>query len=230
LSGERAVHTVKQTRSVFSARFVKFAVPVTACPECDLLQREPPAPAGGRVRCARCRAFLYRRAGGGLDRALAFAVTAALLFFIANGAPMAGLTTPGDRTSATVVGTVRTLRAQGAPDVAAVVLATAFLMPAIEIGVTLYLLLSLRRRSRGRGIPTALRVLHAARPWSMVDVLVLGVLVAVGRLGEIARVHLGVGLWAFGFLMLMLAAIPTGFDLRELAGLVRGRPTATGAP
>jgi paraquat-inducible protein A len=206
------------------------AVPITACPECDLLQREPAVAARGRVRCVRCRAFLYRQVPGGLGRALAYAATAAVLFLIANVEQMVGLQAQGDRTSTTVAGTVVALRAQHLPDVGALVFTTALLMPALEIGLTLYLLAVVRFSPRRRCFPFSLRLLTAVRPWSMIDVLVLGTLVALGRLAQVARVELGPGLWAMGGLMLMMAAIPTGFDLRELAERVTWRPTWTGEP
>ena len=199
--------------------------PLTACPECDLLQSEPPMVRRGRVRCVRCQAFLYRNVPGGLARALAYAATAAVLFLIANGAQMVGLEAQGDRTSTTLLGTALALRAQHSSDVGLLVLATGLLAPAIEIGLTLYLLAVLRFWPRRRCFPRALRLLHAVRPWSMIDVLVLGTLVALGRLSQSARIDIGAGLWALGGLMLMMAAIPTGFDIRELAARVTWRPT-----
>jgi paraquat-inducible protein A len=202
--------------------------PVTACPECDLLQREPAMSARGRVRCVRCRAFLYRKVPGGLERALAYAATAAVLFLVANASRMVGLEAQGDKTSTTLIGTAVGLRQQHFAGVGALVLVTAFLMPALEIGLTLYLLAVLRFWPRRRCFPVALRLLQLVRPWSMIDVLVLGTLVALGRLSQTARVDIGAGLWAFGGLMLVMAAIPTGFDLRELAERVTWRSTWPG--
>jgi paraquat-inducible protein A len=201
------------------------SAPVTACPECDLLQLEPPLTERGRVRCARCRAFLYRNVPGGLGRALAYAATAAVLFLIANASRMVGLEAQGDRTTTTLVGTALALRDQHFAVVGALVVTMGLVMPAIEIGATLYLLAAIRFWPRRRCFPRALRLLHAVRPWSMIDVLVLGTLVALGRLSQTARVEIGTGLWAFGALMLMMAAIPTGFDLRELAARVTWRPS-----
>ena len=204
-------------------------VPLTACPECDLLQREPPLSTRGRVRCARCGAFLYRNVPGGLERALAYATAAVVLFLIANLSRMVGLDAQGDRTSTTLVGAVLALREQHLLVVAALVLTTGLAMPAVEIGVTVYLLAALRFWPRRRCFPLALRLLHAVRPWSMIEVLVLGTLVSLGRLAQVARVEIGAGLWAFGALMLMMAAIPTGFDIRELSARVTWRPTWAGA-
>jgi paraquat-inducible protein A len=203
------------------------AVPVTACPECDLLQREPPLSARGRVRCVRCGAFLYRKVPGGLSRALAYSATAAILFLMANASLLVALEAQGNRTATTLLGTVLALRAQKLTSVAALVLMTALLMPALEIGLTFYLLALLRFSPRPRCFPVALRLLHAARPWSMIEVLVLGTLAALARLAQLARVELGPGLWSFGALMAMMAAIPTAFDIRELAARVTWQPTGT---
>jgi paraquat-inducible protein A len=203
------------------------AAPVTACPDCDLLQREPSFEERGRVRCARCGAFLYRKVPGGLERALAYACAAAVLFLVANACHMVGLEAQGDRTSTTLIGAAVALRGQPLMDVGALILATGLVMPALEIGLTLYLLAVLRLWPRRRCFPLALRLLHVARPWSMIDVVVLGTLVALGRLAQSAHVVLGPGLWAFGGLMLLMAAIPTGFDIRELAARVTWGPAGT---
>jgi paraquat-inducible protein A len=200
------------------------SAPVTACPYCDLLQREPPLPARGRVRCQRCRAFLFRKVPGGLERGLAYAATAAVLFLIANSSPMARLEAQGDHTSTTLFGSAVSLREQHFVSVGALVIVTGLLMPALEIGLTVYLLALVRLSRHRRSFPLALRLLYIVRPWSMIEVLVLGTLVALGRLTQTARVEIGAGLWAFGGLMLMMAAIPTGFDLRELADRVTGAP------
>jgi len=51
--------------------------------------------------------------------------------------------------------------------------------------------------------------------------------VALVRLGRSAHVDVGAGLWAFGALMLVMAAIPTGFDVRELAARLTWQPPGT---
>ena len=50
-----------------------------ACPECDLLQHDAPAPRPRKALCARCGAVLYQRRDGGLERILALTVTALVL-------------------------------------------------------------------------------------------------------------------------------------------------------
>jgi paraquat-inducible protein A len=199
-----------------------------ACPECDLLQREPPLSARGRVHCARCGAFLYRNVPGGMQRAVAYAAAAAIVLLIANISVMVGLEAQGNRTSTTLLGTVVSLWAQGLASVATLVLTTALVMPALEIGLTLYLLALLRFSPRPWCFPMTLALLQTARRWSMIEVLVLGTLAALARLGSLARVELGPGLWAFGALMALMAMIPNAFDLREMATRLSWRPAGNG--
>jgi paraquat-inducible protein A len=190
-----------------------------------LLQRGPAQPARkGRVLCARCGALLYRKVPGGLRRAAAFAVTAGVLFVIANASPIVSLEAQGNRTSATLLGAVVALWGQHLSSLAVLVLITAMLMPALEIGVILYVLAVLRFRRGPHGFSVALRLLHAVRPWSMIEVLVLGTLAALGKLIHLARIELGPALWSLGALMALMAAIPTAFDVRDPAVRSMGRP------
>jgi paraquat-inducible protein A len=58
------------------------AAPVVACRECDLLQRVPPLPAGGKARCPRCGLTLATRPPDPLDRLLALTITAAIVALV----------------------------------------------------------------------------------------------------------------------------------------------------
>jgi hypothetical protein len=62
-----------------------------ACQECDLLQRIPPLPIGGKALCARCGYSLAARPTDPLQIPLALSLTAAIVFVVANVTPMIGL-------------------------------------------------------------------------------------------------------------------------------------------
>ena len=186
-----------------------------ACHECDLLQRPVTLPPGGIARCARCRGVLYRSRPGGLDRTLAFSLGAAVLFVIANAFPIVGLDAAGHHSSTTLYGTVRTLWDQDMESVAGLVFVTTILMPALGIGTFLYMLLPLKLGHVPRGLPAVFRVMHAVRPWGMVEVFLLGALVALTKLAALAAVEPGVALWSFGVLMILIAAAASAFDTHE---------------
>ena len=71
----------------------------------------------------------------------------------------------------------------------------------------------------GRIAPGAVHVakwLNRTEPWNMIEVFLLGVLVSLLKLGKVAEVHFGMGFWAFGALMLCMAAAVAGIDRDEL--------------
>jgi paraquat-inducible protein A len=190
--------------------------PLIACHECDLLQREVPLPTGRAARCGRCGAVLYRNTPDSLNRTLAYTLAAALLFAVANAFPIVGLDAQGNRTATTLFGTVRTLHDDGITSVAALVFVTTILMPALELGAMLYMLLPLKLGRVPRGLPAMFRLVQTVRPWGMVEVFMLGTLVSLAKLAHLASVVPGIALWSFAALMVLLTAVSAAFDPRAL--------------
>jgi paraquat-inducible protein A len=187
-----------------------------ACDECDLLQREARLPPGGVARCRRCGAQLYRSRPHGLDRALAYILGALVLFVIANTFPVVGLAVRGELVQATLLGAVHGIYADGVWPIAVLVLVTTVIAPFVQMFAMAWLLLPLQLGHVPRGFARVFRVLHLARPWGMVEVLMLGVLVALAKLARVAEVVPGIALWSLGGEMLLLAAAAAAFDPHAL--------------
>ena len=187
-----------------------------ACPECDLLQSDSAVPRPRKALCARCGATLYQRHDHGLDRTAALTVAALALFAIANGFPILSLELQGEHTTATLGGAVEALWTHGMPALAALVLFAAIAMPFAQLAGLVYIVVPLRYGHRVPYFGPVYRAVQFATRWAMVDVFVLGVLVALVRLTSLANVETGIGLWAFVALMLVLATIEANFDPREL--------------
>ena len=188
--------------------------PVIACHDCDLLQRESVLPPDGVARCARCGAELYRNRANSLDRALAYSLAGMTLFIIANAFPIVGLEAAGDRVQTTLFGSVLALYEQEMRLVAGVVFLTAILTPLAQLSALTYLLLPLKLNRVPRGAAVVYRTMNLAQAWSMVEVFMLGVLVALVKLSHIAAVVPGIALWSFGGLMLLLTAATSAFEPR----------------
>lgn len=183
-----------------------------ACHDCDLLHRERPLPPGDIARCIRCGAELYRNSPESLDRSLAYTLGALVAFALANGFPIVGLEVGGDLVRTTLYGAVRTLYDQHMRLVAGVVFMTTIVMPLIQVAALTYLLLPLKWNRAPRWAAPVFRAMNLAQAWSMVEVFMLGVLVALIKLSHIAGVVPGLALWSFGALMLLLAAATSAFD------------------
>jgi len=187
-----------------------------ACHECDLLQREVPLPLGGVVRCGRCGAELYRGHPDSLNRTLALTAGAIVLFAIANAFPLVGLKLQGQVINTTLFHTVQTLWNQDMKSVGLLVFVTTMLMPALQLLAMTYLLLPLRLGRAPPGFALVFRMLQAVRPWGMVEVFMLGVLVSLVKLAHLAGLVPGIALWSFAALMFLMAAVGAVFDPRDL--------------
>lgn len=187
-----------------------------ACHECDLLQRETPLPRGGVARCARCGAELYRSQPESLERTLGLTAGAIVLFLIANAFPIMGLESQGQVIQTTLFNTARTLYDQDMKSVAALVLMTTIVVPGLQLLALTYLLLPLRFARMPPLFAFVFRMLQAVRPWGMVEVFMLGVLVSLVKLSDMADVLPGIALWSFGALMLVMAGIAATFNRRAL--------------
>jgi paraquat-inducible protein A len=180
---------------------------VIVCPSCDLAHRVGMAPASEGTRCARCRAPLQRPENGNIDTAIALAISALILFFLSNAYPLVEIQASGSTRATTLTGAALGLYSQDHVGLAALVFLTTVVGPFLQIAALLYLLIPLRGAREAPGQNTIFRLLAQVRPWTFVEVFMLGVLVALVRLSAYARVIPGVALWSCALLMLTLAAL-----------------------
>jgi paraquat-inducible protein A len=189
---------------------------LVSCRHCDLLQRVPDLAPGESARCLRCGEELRRRRVDSLNRTLALTLAAAILFIVANLIPMLGIRVVGRATATTVLGGVAHLWEHGLLTVAALVLLTAVVAPALQIGFTLAIVVEALRENPRRWVAALLRNYRIAQTWSMVEVMLLGVLVALVKITDYATVIPGVALFMLGALVVMLSAMQVVFDPQEV--------------
>jgi paraquat-inducible protein A len=189
---------------------------LVACPHCDLIQHLPDLAAGASARCPRCDRELWRHRPESLDRTLALSLGAAVLYVVANTVPMLGLSAVGHQASTTVLGGAQQLWNDGRELVAVLVLFTAVVAPALQIAFMLAIVVGARREQPRAWIRTLLRHHPTTCTWSMIEVMMLGVLVALIKIADYAHVVPGLALFALGALVFLLAAMQSGFDPREV--------------
>lgn len=194
---------------------------LVACPGCDLLQRLPEVPVGSVAHCKRCDLVLWRRREDRLDVTLALTLTAAILFVIANSIPMLGLRAVGHEAFTTVAGGALHLWENGQQAVALLVLGCAVVAPGLQIAFLLAILAGARRDRAPAWVGQLLRFYPQAAIWSMIEVMMLGVLVALIKIAEYASVIPGLALYLLGALILLLAACEASLDKRLIWTRVR---------
>jgi paraquat-inducible protein A len=187
-----------------------------ACPDCDLLQRIPPLGPGRRAACARCGRTLVKRPSGSSDLPLALTIAAAIALVIANTLPLMELHVVGRFASTTIPGGAYEMWLQGQLMVSVLVLFCAVIAPAGYVLFMLILLLAARRTPVPHWAAEMLRWLGHLQVWSMLEVVMLGVLVALTKIAQLASVLPGIGMYGFGATILLIPAIMTNFDRHAL--------------
>ncbi|MCB1723349.1 MAG: paraquat-inducible protein A [Gammaproteobacteria bacterium] len=182
---------------------------LVACHECDLLQRLPPSRRNVRARCRRCGCVLDHGGRDPVAAPLALGITALILFVISNVFPLLEFGLSGQHDTAYLLAGIRQLYAQPAPLLASVVLFTTVLAPLLHIALLIYIYLPLQFGRRPPAFVAALRLVQRILPWSMLEIFLLGVLVAAVKLAEQATIVAGPAAWSLGVLVIVLAAAAT---------------------
>jgi paraquat-inducible protein A len=186
-----------------------------ACPDCDALYRKPRLPGRQTARCSRCGATLYNSGAAQLDRICAMTLAALITFIIAQSFPIVELEANGITTQSSLFGALTVLWSEDMQIIAAIVFCATILFPLTELVALLYVLLPVRRGVIPPGFNRVLRAIEFVRPWGMLEVFMLGVLVTIVKMISLARVIPETSLFAFGALTLMFTVVVT-FDARTL--------------
>jgi paraquat-inducible protein A len=176
-----------------------------ACPGCDLLLRRSSLPGGGMALCPRCHSPLYRRRPSGIETALALNLAAMLLLLLSNLFPLFELRMGGQQREATLWDSVLTFFDEGAWLLGTLVLGTSLVMPLVRLLGLLYVLGALRFRLALPRLGRIFRGVRSLSPWGMLEIYLLGALVAAVKLGDQATIVPGVAAFAFACLILVLA-------------------------
>jgi paraquat-inducible protein A len=189
---------------------------VIACHDCGLLHHVRPLPVGGAARCTRCGAVLYRRKPDSIERALVLTLAALILFAVANSFPFLTFELEGRATTSTLITGVIQLYQDGMWPLAALVLGATILVPLAKLLATVYVLLPLRLGRRIWGLAQVFRAVEVMHPWAMMEVFLLGVIVAYVKLSDLAHLELGIALFAFIALILVMIAADVALEPREV--------------
>jgi paraquat-inducible protein A len=191
-------------------------VPMIACHECGTVQRMRALPEGGAARCGRCGAMLYRQRRDSIEHTLLLTLAALILFVIANTFPFLTFELEGNADTSTLLSGARSLYQQGMWPLALLVLLTATVVPLVWLLSTTYVLLPLYFGRVPWGVAQVFRITELLRPWAMMEVYLLGVIVAYVKLSDLARLEMGVALFAFVGLIVVMVAAEAALEPHEI--------------
>lgn len=187
---------------------------LVACHDCDLLLRRRELGAGETARCPRCGSILARGRTDSLDRTLALMLAAVVAFAIANLYSFMTFSLEGRVQDNWLISGVIDLYRGGYHPLAALIFMASIGAPALKILMTLYVLVPLRLGRVPPGLARTFRALDALSPWGMLEVYMLGVLVAITKLSGMASITVNVGFWAFVATLLLTTTATSLLDPR----------------
>ena len=185
------------------------------CDHCDSVYRKPTFQRGVLARCLRCGEVLERMQRMHVGGMLALTLTGLMAFVLANVYPIVLIEVRGAHGASTLWGAIIASWQDGIASIAVLTALTLFFFPLIELLAAAYVLWPLARQRRPRGFGDAMRILRFARDWSMPEVFMLGVFVAMVKLASMARITPGIGLWSFAALTCLVTLV-SSFDHSHL--------------
>ncbi|WP_429199432.1 paraquat-inducible protein A [Luteibacter sp. W1I16] len=190
------------------------------CEHCDSVYRRRSLARGEVADCSVCGAVLERHQWIGVEAQFALIVAAFIVFVIANVSPIVTLGLSGMTAATTLWGAVIAMWNDGAQVVAFLSAMTLFFFPLSQILIFGWVLWFARDGRRAPGFAQAMSALVRVKPWSMIEVFMLGTLVAVVKAHTYFDVVPGPGIWAFGFLTLLVTLF-SSHDPRQLWDITR---------
>ena len=201
---------------------------LTICPHCDSVYQTVPCAPGDIALCQRCYAVLWRGRRRVPGHVLPLMLTAAIALFLACLFPVMSVGFHGMANDITLWNAAWALAADDGNLIMA--LGTVFLLvvaPFLQITLTAWLLSFARFGRAAPAFVFSMKALKWLHPWSMVEVGVLGFLVAGIKLSSLLDVSVGPGGWALAVSCVLVVFI-NSHDLRPLWDLLSVEETGRG--
>lgn len=185
------------------------------CEHCDCVYQKTTLAKHQKTLCTRCGGVLQRYNGLSVQQRLALTFTALVLWIFANFYPVMSISLKGLKNSATLWDSVLALSLGPITFIALVAAIAMIIAPIIQLLLLIWVLTHALAGKRAPAFKFCMRWLETLRPWSMLEVCLLGAMVAVIKLAGLLDVLPGIGLFALAVLSLMMIRI-AGRDIRDL--------------
>jgi len=189
------------------------------CEHCDCVYQKVTLAKHQKTLCTRCGGVLQRYNGLTVEQRLALTFTSLVLWIFANFYPVMSISLKGLKNSATLWDSVLALSLGPITFIALVAAIAMIIAPIFQLLLLIWVLSYALTSRRAPGFRFCMRWLETLRPWSMLEVCLLGAMVAVIKLAGLLDVLPGIGLFALAILSLMMIRI-AGRDIRELWDIV----------
>lgn len=189
---------------------------LVSCHDCHLLSSWQKLEVGQSAFCPRCGGELHQRKPNSIARTWALVLAAMIFYIPANVLPMTITAALGSTQSDTIISGVIYFIHSGSWEIALVIFTASVFVPFMKFSILIYLLLSVQfkwvKRPRDRTI--LYKVTEAVGRWSMVDVYVVTILIALVKLGVLVNMEAGPAAVYFASVVVITMFAAESFDPR----------------
>lgn len=189
---------------------------IVACHGCGTIHNRREIGGGQTAACTVCDGTLQNGPVRSFDRSLALGAAALVLFVLANSLPFLTFELEGRDIAANLWQGAIALWGAGMWPLSLLVLLLATIVPGVRIGLLIFVLGAIMLGRTGPMPRQAFKLAGKLQPWAMMEVYLLGVIVAYVKLSDMAQIGLEVGLWAFALLIPVLALAESMLDSRAV--------------
>ena len=185
------------------------------CHDCHLLSAAP-AEGDSHLACPRCGAPLHARKPNSLARTWALVIAAIIFYIPANVLPMTVTSSIAGTQADTIMSGVIYFIHSGSWEIAAIIFIASVFVPMLKLLILVYLLISVQIRSlwRPKDRTMLYRLTEAVGRWSMLDIFVVTILVALVKLGAVASIEAGPAAVYFALVVVITMIAAESFDPR----------------
>jgi len=189
---------------------------MAVCHDCHILVDWPVLAAGERAHCPRCGAHIHQRKPNSIRRTWALVVASCILYVPANLLPITITSSLGDVQADTIISGIIYFIKSGSFLIAMVIFVASVLVPLMKLLILSGLLLSIRFKSawRPKERTRLYRLTEVVGRWSMVDIYVVTILVALVKLGALANIDAGPAAGYFAAVVVITMFAARSFDPR----------------
>lgn len=194
------------------------AAGLVGCHSCSLVSKAPETGHLVEARCPRCSAILHTRKPDSLKRTWALVIAAIICYIPANLLPMTAVTSLGNIQEDTIMSGVIYFLQHGEWPIGLVIFIASVFVPLAKLFILVYLLVSVQRKSQWKPLERArlYRLTEAIGRWSMTDIYVVTILVALVKLGNLATIEARAGALFFGAVVVITIFAAMSFDPRQI--------------
>ena len=182
------------------------------CPGCGLMQTVPALAPGMTAQCMRCPTILRSTSTHRLDHIIALAITGFILLIVMCSSNLMSVETAGIRHAADLFSGPEELVRRGMPELGAVVIFLTIGAPLSRLAAIVYVLIRSHEPTPPRHLRRVFAYAEMLRPWSMLEVFILGVFVAYVKLGDLVTIGLGMGVYVLIVLTFVLVWMDAALD------------------